>query len=585
VKSAAARIIVPFAPPVIGSEEMAEVLDVLESGWLSTGPRVREFERMFAEYVGSRHAIAVNSCTAALHLSLLAAGVGPGDEVITTPLTFCATANVIVHTGASPVFVDVDPVTRNLTPAHAVAGISSRTRALLPVDYAGRPVDAVGFRSLADREGIAFIQDAAHAAEAVASERKVGTIADATCFSFYATKNLTTGEGGMVTTNNDDWASQIRIASLHGLSRDAWARYAGQAPMRYEVVMPGFKYNMTDLQAALGIHQLAALEERLVRRAAISRRYDDGLAGPAARAVGPRQEHGPPRAASLHGARRRGPVRVLARRAADGALRARDRDERPLRRRAPAAVLPRALRIRARHVSGRRAHRRHDALAAALGGHVRRERRHRHLRAERAAAMSVTRRSTQSPRSTQSELALRLQRQRDSLRSSRPLRCTCVAVVAAGPRIGFGHLMRARTLAEALGQRPVVMVRGGNAAVRTARELGCEVVDRRASALDGFQTVIVDDPSPRQRRVWIERAHRAGALTVAIHDGVSTHAAATLVVDGSIATPEAAGAGRACGPRFAILDRRIASRRRSCRCSGRPSGRPSGVRNPVANRV
>src|SRR5262245_44816924 len=234
---------------------------------------------MFAEYVGSRHAIAVNSCTAALHLSLVAAGIGPGDEVITTPLTFCATANVIVHTGATPVFADVDPATRNLTPAAAAAAISPRTRAVLPVHYAGRPVDAAGFRSLADREGLVVVEDAAHAVEAIAGERKVGAIADMTCFSFYATKNLTTGEGGMVTTNNDDWATLIRIASLHGLSRDAWARYAGTAPMRYEVVLAGFKYNMTDLQAALGIHQLAALEERLVRRAAISRRYDQGLAG------------------------------------------------------------------------------------------------------------------------------------------------------------------------------------------------------------------------------------------------------------------------------------------------------------------
>jgi dTDP-4-amino-4,6-dideoxygalactose transaminase len=278
VKSTAAKIVVPFSPPVIGSEEMAEVLDVLESGWLSTGPRVRDFEEMFAEYVGSRHAIAVNSCTAALHLSLLAAGVGAGDEVITTPLTFCATANVIVHTGATPVFADVDPTTRNLTPAAAAAAITPRTRAVLPVHYAGHPADAAGFRSLADREGLAVIEDAAHAVEAIAGERKVGAIADMTCFSFYATKNLTTGEGGMVTTNNDDWAAQIRIASLHGLSRDAWARYAGTAPMRYDVVMPGFKYNMTDLQAALGIHQLAALEERLVRREQIARQYNAGLA-------------------------------------------------------------------------------------------------------------------------------------------------------------------------------------------------------------------------------------------------------------------------------------------------------------------
>jgi dTDP-4-amino-4,6-dideoxygalactose transaminase len=274
----ATKKFVDFSPPLVGAAEMTEVMAALESGWLSTGPRVAQFERDFAAYIGCRHAIAVNSCTAALHLSLLAAGVGPGDEVITTPLTFCATANVIVHVGATPVFADVDPLTMNLTPASAAAAMTPRTRALLPVHFAGRPVDAAGFRALAARHQLTLIEDAAHAVEAIAGGAKVGTTADLTCFSFYATKNLTTGEGGMVTTDSDEQAAQIRIASLHGMSRGAWARYGRGAPARYEVVMPGFKYNMMDLQAAIGIHQLASIEARLVSREQVWRRYDQGLA-------------------------------------------------------------------------------------------------------------------------------------------------------------------------------------------------------------------------------------------------------------------------------------------------------------------
>ena len=273
-----ARPFVDFSPPLVGAEEISEVLAVLESGWLSTGPRVQRFERAFAEYIGCRHAIAVNSCTAALHLSLLASGVGRGDEVITTPLTFCATANVIVHVGATPVFADVDPVTMNLTPESAAAAVTPRTRALLPVHFAGRPVDTAGFRALAERHHLALIEDAAHAVEAVAGGAKIGTTADMTCFSFYATKNLTTGEGGMVTTASDEHAAHIRTAALHGMTRGAWARYGRGAPAQYEVVMPGFKYNMTDLQAALGIHQLASIEPRLARRERVWRRYDQALA-------------------------------------------------------------------------------------------------------------------------------------------------------------------------------------------------------------------------------------------------------------------------------------------------------------------
>jgi dTDP-4-amino-4,6-dideoxygalactose transaminase len=269
---------VRFAAPSIGRDEIAEVVATLESGWLSTGPRVHAFERAFAEHVGVPHAIALNSCTAALHLALLAAGIGPGDEVVTTPLTFCATANVIVHTGAEPRFADIDATTWNLTPPSAASALTPRTRAVIPVHYAGRAVDVSGFRALATRAGLVLIEDAAHAVESVSAGAKIGTTADATCFSFYATKNLTTGEGGMLTTASDEWAAFARVASLHGMSRDAWARYGAGGQADYDVTMPGYKYNMMDLQAALGLHQLAGLHARLRHRNAIWRMYDEGLA-------------------------------------------------------------------------------------------------------------------------------------------------------------------------------------------------------------------------------------------------------------------------------------------------------------------
>jgi len=268
---------VPFAPPDIGAPEIAEVVATLESGWLSTGPRVRRFEEAFAEYIGAAHAVALNSCTAGLHLSLLACGAGPGNEVITTPLTFCSTANAIVHCGATPVFADVDARTGNLDPSAAEAAITPRTRALLPVHYAGRPVDVTGFRALAERYGLALIEDAAHCIEGVSGGRKIGTTADFTSFSFYATKNVTTGEGGMVTTASADAAERIRIASSHGLSRQAWSRYLQPGPVHYELVMPGFKYNMSDLQAAIGLHQLASIRERYERRLEICGMYDAAL--------------------------------------------------------------------------------------------------------------------------------------------------------------------------------------------------------------------------------------------------------------------------------------------------------------------
>jgi dTDP-4-amino-4,6-dideoxygalactose transaminase len=269
---------VPFAPPFLGGAEIAEVIATLESGWLSTGPRVAAFEQAFRDYTGAPHAIALNSCTAALHLSLLAAGIGPGDEVVTTPLTFCATANAILHAGATPVFADIDPLTFNLDVCTAAAAITSRTRALLPVHFAGRPVDVAGFEALARRRRLTLIEDAAHCVEGVADGRKIGGAADFTCFSFYATKNLTTGEGGMVTTRDARAAEFIRTASLHGMSRAAWTRYTPGASAHYDVTMAGFKYNMMDLQAAIGLHQLAHLQQNHARRGEIWAAYDAGLA-------------------------------------------------------------------------------------------------------------------------------------------------------------------------------------------------------------------------------------------------------------------------------------------------------------------
>lgn len=274
-----AQAFLPLARPDLTAAEAEAVAEVLASGWLTTGPRVAAFERAFAESVDAPHAVAVNSCTAGLHLSLLAAGVGAGDEVVTSPLTFCATANTAVHCGATPVFADVVADGGTLDPEAAAAACTSRTRVLLPVHYAGRPADPLTFRALADRLGLALIEDAAHCVDATVHGHRVGAIADYTCFSFYATKNLATGEGGMVSLGSADRAAWMRVAALHGLSRDAWARYGPGGSSAYDVVMAGFKYNMTDLHAALGLVQLQRLASMQACRAALWDRYDDGLAG------------------------------------------------------------------------------------------------------------------------------------------------------------------------------------------------------------------------------------------------------------------------------------------------------------------
>lgn len=267
-----------FGSPDIGEEEIAEVVSTLRSGWIGTGPKVAAFEEAFKAYVGAEHAIAVSSCSAALHLSMLASGVGPGDEVITTPMTFCATANAIVHAGATPVFADIDLATMNIDPERLEAAITPKTKAIIPVHFAGRPCAMDAICDIAGRRGLMVIEDAAHAIESQTPNGKVGAIGDLTCFSFYVTKNVVTAEGGMITSNRADWVDRLKISALHGMNRDAWKRYSDAGFKHYQVELPGFKYNMTDIQASLGLHQLRKVEGNLRRRAEIWARYDEAFA-------------------------------------------------------------------------------------------------------------------------------------------------------------------------------------------------------------------------------------------------------------------------------------------------------------------
>lgn len=266
-----------FGSPQVEEPEIAEVVDSLRSGWLSTGPKVEKFESLFNEYIGCDYAKAVNSCTAALHLSLLVTGIGPGDEVITTPMTFAATANVIVHLGAKPVFVDIDRKTMNIDPELIKKAITKKTKAIIPVHFAGRPCNMESILDIAEKYGLLVIEDAAHAIEASHKGHKVGNIGDITAFSFYVTKNIVTGEGGMVTTNNKEWAEKIELYALHGLSKGAWKRYSDEGFKHYQVMCPGYKYNMMDIQASLGIHQLKRIEQYLVRREEIWQKYDEAF--------------------------------------------------------------------------------------------------------------------------------------------------------------------------------------------------------------------------------------------------------------------------------------------------------------------
>jgi len=264
-----------YGNPAIEEAEIAEVVDSLRSGWIGTGPKVALFEQEFKNYVGAEYAIAVSSCTAALHLSMIVSGIGQGDEVITTPMTFCATANAILHTGAVPVFVDIDPTTMNIDPELVEKAITKRTKAILPVHFAGRPCDMKSLMRIAKDYGLHLIEDCAHAIETSCEMGKVGSIGDLSCFSFYVTKNVVTAEGGMITTNRKDWADKLKIYALHGMSRDAWKRYSDDGFRHYEVLVPGFKYNMTDIQASLGIHQLRRVNETLSRRNEIWERYNN----------------------------------------------------------------------------------------------------------------------------------------------------------------------------------------------------------------------------------------------------------------------------------------------------------------------
>jgi dTDP-4-amino-4,6-dideoxygalactose transaminase len=267
-----------FGAPQIERDDIDEVVRCLESGWIGSGPRVSQFETEFAAYKGQAFAAAVGSCTAAMHLSVIAAGLGEGDEVITTPLTFCATVNAIIHAGATPVLADIDPATMNIDPAEIERRITGRTKAIVPVHFAGRSCDMDAIMEIADRQQLKVIEDCAHAIETEYRGRKAGTFGDFGCFSFYATKNVTTGEGGLILTRNEDELARVRTLALHGMSKDAWKRFSDEGYKHYFVVEAGFKYNMMDLQAAIGIHQLRRVEANWKRREVIWNRYNDAFA-------------------------------------------------------------------------------------------------------------------------------------------------------------------------------------------------------------------------------------------------------------------------------------------------------------------
>ncbi len=268
---------IPFALPDLSEAEIQAVVGVLRSGWITTGQKVKEFEARFGQAVGSTHCVAVNSCTAALHLALEAVGIGPGDEVILPTMTFAATAEVVRYLGASPVLVDVRPSDHNLDPAAVERATTKRTRAIIPVHFGGVPADMDEVNALAHSRGIAVVADSAHTFPGQYRGRNVGALADITCFSFYATKTMTTGEGGAAVTENGDWAERMRVMALHGISRDAWKRYSSGGNWYYEIVAPGYKYNLTDIAAAMGIEQLARAHQMWARRTAIAARYDEAF--------------------------------------------------------------------------------------------------------------------------------------------------------------------------------------------------------------------------------------------------------------------------------------------------------------------
>lgn len=264
-----------FGAPLIEQAEIDEVMAVLESGWLGTGPRVARFENEFAAYqkIAPGQVAAVNSCTAALHVSMVAAGLEPGSEVITTPLTFCATVNAIIHAGLTPVMADVDPVSHCISSAAIEAAITEKTRAIIPVHFAGRACNMGAIMAIAEKHKLLVIEDCAHAIETEYHGRKAGSFGDFGCFSFYATKNVVTGEGGMIQGRNEEMIARAKILALHGMSKDAWKRFSDEGYKHYQVVAAGFKYNMMDLQAAIGIHQLARVEASWKKRESIWQQY------------------------------------------------------------------------------------------------------------------------------------------------------------------------------------------------------------------------------------------------------------------------------------------------------------------------
>lgn len=261
--------------PDIEDDEINEVVDTLKSGWITTGPKVQKFENLIKDFIGCKYAIATNSCSAALHLSLVANGINEGDEVITSPFTFAATANVILHQRAKPVFVDIEPDTFNIDSKKIEDVITDKTKAIMPVHFAGHPCNMDQIIEIADEYNLKVIEDAAHAIGAQYKKRKIGTLGDLTCFSFYATKNITTGEGGIVTTNNKELSEQIRLLSLHGISKDAWKRYSVTGDWFYQIMYPGYKYNMMDIQASIGIHQMKKIKKMQRRREEIANRYKE----------------------------------------------------------------------------------------------------------------------------------------------------------------------------------------------------------------------------------------------------------------------------------------------------------------------
>ncbi len=276
---------VPFHKPYITDDEIDGVVDSLRTGWITTGPKVKRFEEEFAGYVGAKHAVALNSCTAALHLALDAVGLEEGDVAVTTPMTFAATAEVIRYQGARPVFVDIEPDTLNMDASgleETVArlrGSGERVKAVIPVHYGGQPCDMDSILRVAKDNGLCVIEDAAHALPAKYRGRNIGAIGDITCFSFYATKTITTGEGGMAVTDNAEWAERMRVMSLHGISRDAWKRYTAEGNWHYEIVAPGYKYNMTDVAAAMGLAQLGKAGFLLEKRERIASAYNAAFRG------------------------------------------------------------------------------------------------------------------------------------------------------------------------------------------------------------------------------------------------------------------------------------------------------------------